>query len=122
MATQMQLTSFAHIESMVSKPTWKDILLDLIASNRVDPWNLDIVDLADSFISKVREKGLGIGIHFSQEAQLQIKWAKAGTNIIMHSSDFALFWQRLKDDFTAIRLALGEKISAPKEGDDRSVL
>jgi segregation and condensation protein A len=51
----MQLTSFAHLEHMVSKPTWKDILLDLISSNRVNPWNLDIVDLADAFISKVRD-------------------------------------------------------------------
>jgi len=84
--------------------------------------NPQFEDAVIMIISKAREKELGVGIHFSQEAQLQIKWAKAGTNIIMHSSDFALFWQRLKDDFTAIRLALGEKISAPKEGDDRSVL
>jgi 2-keto-3-deoxy-L-rhamnonate aldolase RhmA len=72
-------------------------------------------------ISKAREKGLGVGIHFSQEAELQIKWAKAGANIIMHSSDMALFQQRLKDDFTAIRYALMEEVSTTEE-DDRSVL
>jgi 4-hydroxy-2-oxoheptanedioate aldolase len=73
-------------------------------------------------ISKAREKELGVGIHFSQETQLQIKWAKAGVNIIMHSSDFALFRQRLKDDFTEIRLALGEKVSTKGEEGDRSIL
>jgi 4-hydroxy-2-oxoheptanedioate aldolase len=52
---------------------------------------------------------------------LQIKWAKAGANIIMHSSDIALFQQRLKDDFTAIRLALGEEVSTTEEG-DKSIL
>ncbi|MFH0736965.1 MAG: hypothetical protein V1827_00210 [Candidatus Micrarchaeota archaeon] len=58
MANQLQLTSFqsfSSFETMVSKPTWKDILLDLIASNRVDPWNIDIVSLADAFIKRVRE-------------------------------------------------------------------
>lgn len=50
-----QLSSFTHFENMVSKPTWKDILLDLIASNKVDPWNIDLIDLSDAFIAKVRE-------------------------------------------------------------------
>jgi 2-keto-3-deoxy-L-rhamnonate aldolase RhmA len=68
-------------------------------------------DAVSKIISKVREKGLGAGIHFSQEAELQIKWAKAGANIIMHSSDIALFQQRLKEDIKAIRCALGEEDS-----------
>jgi 4-hydroxy-2-oxoheptanedioate aldolase len=79
-------------------------------------------DVVRMIISKAREKGLGVGVHFSQEAELQIKWAKAGANIIMHSSDFALFQQRLKDDFTAIRRALMEEVSTTVEEDDRSIL
>jgi segregation and condensation protein A len=55
MATQMQIQSFTQLESMVAKPTWKDILLELIAGNRIDPWNIDLVDLSDAFIKKVRE-------------------------------------------------------------------
>jgi 4-hydroxy-2-oxoheptanedioate aldolase len=62
-------------------------------------------------ISKTREKGLSVGIHFSREAELQIKWAKAGANIILHSFDIALFEQRLKDDITTIRNALGDSIA-----------
>jgi len=65
-------------------------------------------DAVAEIIAKAREKGLGVGIHFSQEPQLQIKWAKAGANIILHSSDFALFRQRLKEDITAIRHALND--------------
>lgn len=60
-------------------------------------------------ISKARERGLAAGIHLSQEAELQIKWAKAGANIILHSSDMALFQQRLRDDITAIRIALKDE-------------
>jgi segregation and condensation protein A len=58
MANQVQLQSlqqFSYIENMVSKPTWKDILLELIATNRIDPWNIDLVVLADGFIRKVKE-------------------------------------------------------------------
>jgi segregation and condensation protein A len=55
MATPMQIQSFSHLESMVSKPTWKDILLELIASNSIDPWNIDLLELSDAFIKKVRE-------------------------------------------------------------------
>jgi len=55
MAIQMQLQSFAHLESMVARPTWKDILLELISSNSIDPWNIDLVELADVFIKQVRK-------------------------------------------------------------------
>jgi len=68
-------------------------------------------DVVKKIISKVRKKGLSVGIHFSEGAELQIKWAKAGANIIIHSSDIALFQQRLTEDITEIRHALGEEDS-----------
>ncbi|MFH1784898.1 MAG: hypothetical protein ABH842_00570 [Candidatus Micrarchaeota archaeon] len=58
MANQLQIQSaqqFSYFESMVSKPTWKDLLLDSISSNSIDPWNIDLVELSDAFIKKVRE-------------------------------------------------------------------
>lgn len=51
MATGGQL----DIESMVAKPTWKQILMDLILTERIDPWNIDICKISDSFLAKVRE-------------------------------------------------------------------
>lgn len=51
MATQGQL----DIESMVAKPTWKQILMDLILTERIDPWNIDICTISDRFLAKVRE-------------------------------------------------------------------
>ena len=67
--------------------------------------------VVEQIVSKARERNLSVGIHFSQEAELQIKWAKAGANIIMHSSDMALFQQRLTEDLTAIRRHFGEQDS-----------
>ena len=75
-------------------------------------------DAVRKIISKAREKGLGAGIHFSEGPQLQIKWAKAGANIIIHSSDIKLFQQRLKKDITDIRCALGEQEGEIKEEKD----
>jgi len=78
-------------------------------------------DAVRKIISKVRAKGLGVGIHFSEGAELQIKWAKAGANIIMHSSDITLFQQRLKGDIAAIRHALREKDSTISEEKDITI-
>jgi len=62
----------------------------------------------EEIISKVREKGLGIGIHFPCDHELQIKWAKRGLNIILHSSDLFLFQRSLGKDIATIRRTLGD--------------
>ena len=75
-------------------------------------------DAVGQIIAGSRKKGLSVGIHLSGEAQLQIKWAKAGANIIMHSSDLALFQQRLKEDIKAIRCALKDDEGTIGKGKD----
>ncbi len=62
--------------------------------------------VVETIISETRAKGLSAGIHLSEETELQIKWARAGANIIMHSSDLAMFRQRLKEDISKIRRSL----------------
>lgn len=59
-------------------------------------------------IHTTRAKGLAIGIHFSLEPERQVKWAKEGANIIVHSFDVALFTQRLIHDMGVIRKGLGD--------------
>lgn len=75
-------------------------------------------DAVGQIISRVRERGLSVGIHLSGKAELQIKWAKAGANIIIHSSDMALFQQRLKEDIAVIRNALRDDESTIGEEKD----
>jgi segregation and condensation protein A len=43
------------IDRMVRRPSWKTILLDLIDSKKIDPWNIDIIEISDAFLKKVRE-------------------------------------------------------------------
>ncbi len=92
----MQLTSFAHVESMVSKPTWKDILLELISSNRVDPWNIDLVILSDAFISKVREME-------EMDFAIQANVILAASILLKYKSDYLRFlsYQSELDEFPA---------------------
>ena len=48
-------TQVFSLESIVSKPTWKEILLELIDTKRLDPWNVNIVQIADDYMKKIRE-------------------------------------------------------------------
>jgi len=45
----------SYLERMVVRPTWKEILLDLIAQNKIDPWNVDLIKLADEFMLRIKE-------------------------------------------------------------------
>ncbi len=59
---------------------------------------------------KARARGVGAGLHYFWEGDtLETEWAKAGGNLIMHSSDISLFTQTLRRDIAGIRRALGEE-------------
>jgi len=58
-----------------------------------------------------REKGLAVGIHFSETPERQIKWIKEGINLVIHSSDMAMFAQRLQQDMNTIKQSTGEKVN-----------
>jgi len=59
-------------------------------------------------IHTTRNKGLSIAIHFSLEPERQAKWVKEGVNIVVHSTDLALFSQKLSTDINAIKKAVGD--------------
>jgi 2-keto-3-deoxy-L-rhamnonate aldolase RhmA len=56
-----------------------------------------------------KDKGLAVGIHFSESPDRQIRWIKEGVNIIIHSSDLAMFSQRLQHDMDYIKKAINEE-------------
>ena len=53
-----------------------------------------------------REHGVGAGIHFWLGMEQEIAWAKAGGNLVMHSSDLAAFSRTLKAEIDHLRKAL----------------
>lgn len=54
-------------------------------------------------IKECTSRNLGIGIHLSEEPEQQIKWAKIGVNIILHSSDISLFGKILSEEIAKIK-------------------
>lgn len=51
----MQATATTiDIEKLVSDATWKDILIDLVHKNELDPWNIDIIYVVDKYIEAVK--------------------------------------------------------------------
>jgi 4-hydroxy-2-oxoheptanedioate aldolase len=53
-----------------------------------------------------REHQVGAGIHFWLDLDQEIAWAKAGGNLVMHSSDVAAYSRTLKREIDQLRLAL----------------
>jgi segregation and condensation protein A len=43
------------LERFVSEGTWKDLLIELVKKNKLDPWNVDIVEIVDKYIEAVKE-------------------------------------------------------------------
>jgi 2-keto-3-deoxy-L-rhamnonate aldolase RhmA len=61
-------------------------------------------------IRRARAKGIGAGIHFSEGIDLEIQWARAGANLILHGADITLFGRALRSDIAEIRHALGDDV------------
>ena len=66
------------------------------------------IETVTTLIQKARAKKISVGIHFSEEPERQIYWASVGVNIIVHSSDLAMFKQRFQSDLQTIRSALAD--------------
>ena len=80
----------------------------------------DFENMVQEIISKTRQKKLAAGIHFPTGPDRQVKWAKNGANIVLHSSDMFLFVQKLKEDLHKIKTALGDDLDL-REGTDLAI-
>ena len=63
----------------------------------------DFIEMVKIIIQKARQYTLGVGIHFSLEPERQLFWIREGVNIVIHSSDMALFSQKLRSDMTILK-------------------
>ncbi len=69
----------------------------------------DFEKIVRIIIEECKKKNLAVGIHLSEEPEQQIKWANAGVNIILHSSDISLFGKILKKEINQIRSELHDE-------------
>ena len=42
-----------NLVDLIDQPAWKTILLELVRSEKMDPWNIDICALADKYLQKI---------------------------------------------------------------------
>jgi 4-hydroxy-2-oxoheptanedioate aldolase len=64
-------------------------------------------------VGKARAKGVGAGIHYWLGVEQQIAWARAGSNLIINSSDLHAFQQTMQREIQALREALdGSSVEA----------
>ena len=55
------------ISLMISEPSWEDVIIKIIAEEQMDPWSIDIIKLANAFLSylqKIEELDLRIPARF----------------------------------------------------------
>jgi len=121
----------ANIESVPAVEALDDILevpgLDalLIGPNDLS-CNLGVPEQYDhplfdktvmKIISKARAKNIGVGCHNLPRVDQDIRYAKAGLNLILRLIDRTLFRRALHEDLSKLRQALGDEGPAKKLGD-----
>lgn len=63
----LMLTDEQLISLMVNEPSWEDVIIKIVAEEQMDPWNIDIVKLADVFsryVEKIDKLDLRIPARF----------------------------------------------------------
>ncbi len=43
------------LENIVQSPSWKQMLLDMVHTKKINPWEVDIIEIADGFFTRVKE-------------------------------------------------------------------
>ena len=61
-----------------------------------------------TIIAKARARQVGVGVHYSWGIEDELRWVKAGANLIVHSGDIALFADALRADLKRFREECGD--------------
>jgi len=89
------LTDQQLIDLMVSEPSWEDVIIKIIAEEQMDPWSVDIIRLANTFIQylqKMEELDLRIPARFILIASILLRMksdvlAEKGESILIPESE-----------------------------------
>lgn len=70
------LTDQQLINLMVSEPSWEDVIIKVVAEEQMDPWSIDIIKLANSFLGylqKMEQMDLRIPARFILIASILLR-------------------------------------------------
>jgi 2-keto-3-deoxy-L-rhamnonate aldolase RhmA len=68
-----------------------------------------------TIIAKARSCRIGAGVHYWWGIKDELRWVKAGANLIVHSGDIALFADALRADLKRFREECGDGMAALEE-------
>ncbi|VVB77374.1 Segregation and condensation protein A [uncultured archaeon] len=74
------------IERFVGEATWKDILVELVHKNQLNPWDIDIIDIVEKYISVV--KGMKV-----MDMRVPANIVLAASILLRLKSEMLAFWQ-----------------------------
>lgn len=60
-----------------------------------------------TIIAKSRARNVGVGVHYWWGIEDEIRWAKAGANLVVHAGDIGIFSDALRADLSRFRAELG---------------
>lgn len=122
------ISFIANIESVAAMQALEDILEDeFLDAVLVGPHDLstslgvpeqydhpDFIAAVDEIFRKARAHGKGAGIHavYEQAVAHEIRWARMGANLIVHSADIYAFRRAMQADLAVLRAALGDQPAA----------
>jgi segregation and condensation protein A len=43
-----------NLEKLVAFPTWREMLLDLVHTQQMDPWNIDVAEIASKYLERIK--------------------------------------------------------------------
>ena len=52
---QEQVNLEDNLEDFVKNATWRELLLELVQTNKLDPWNIDIIKVVDGYVEIVKK-------------------------------------------------------------------
>ncbi len=55
MQSMQQSSAEFNLEELVKNATWRELLVELIEKERIDPWAIDLARIVDSYISVVKQ-------------------------------------------------------------------
>jgi len=64
-----------------------------------------------TIFGKARAAGIGAGVHFWGDLELEADFARDGANMLIHSADISLFQKHLRLEVDALKATLGAKVA-----------
>jgi len=66
----------------------------------------DFEEAVKAIVRKTRAAGKHVGIQFWMDAEIKVRWAREGLNMVIHSNDMTMFKQKLTRDIALIRAGI----------------